>query len=103
QHAEPPDLAGPAQSLQREAWILLAKCSCHLRTRRLDEFDGAVAQESLLRCQMQVHNVRMRVNSEGSAHVGRERCAELPMSRYKSSRAGIVGMGQRHPPHRNSS
>src|SRR5262249_57213301 len=49
QHSEPPDLASLAQSLQREAWILLAKCSCHLRTRRLNEFDGAVAQEGLLR------------------------------------------------------
>ena len=53
--AEPPEFARLAQPCRREARLLIAKPARDLRPRRGDEFGGAVAQQSLLRCQMQVH------------------------------------------------
>ena len=58
--AKPPELPRLPQSRRREARILLAKSARDLRPRRRDEFGGAVAQQSLLRCQMQVHDDRSR-------------------------------------------
>ena len=70
--AEPPEFARLAQPCRREARLLLAKSARHLRPRRRDEFGGAVAQQSLLRCQMQVHE-RMAVRQFGRFSTRRAR------------------------------
>ena len=54
--AKPPEVSRLAQTCRRKAWILFAKYARHLRSGRHDEFGGAVAQQSLLRCQMQIHD-----------------------------------------------
>ena len=54
--AKPPEVPRLAQTCRREARILFAKYARHLRSGRHDEFGGAVAQQSLLRCQMQIHD-----------------------------------------------
>ena len=94
----------PAAAARREAPILRAKSARHLRPRRHDELGGAVAQQRLLRCQMQIHAYRACPSGrEGSARGGPGRCAGFPMSRHRSSRAAIAGTRLRHPPRRNSS
>ena len=53
--AEPSQFPRLPQPCRREARVLPAKSARHLRPRRRDEFGGAVAQQRLLRCQMQFH------------------------------------------------
>src|SRR5678815_3144911 len=55
--AKPAELPRLPQSRRREARLLLAKSARDLRPCRPDELGGAVAQQNLLRCQMQVHDI----------------------------------------------
>ena len=66
QDAEPAEFSGLAQPLGREARIAFTKSARDFRPRRADEFRGAVAQQHLLRCQMQVHD---RLSSASIRHL----------------------------------
>src|SRR6516162_6983064 len=100
--AEPPQFPRLPQPCRREARILPAKSTRHFWPRRRDEFGGAVAQQRLLRCQMQLHApIAPPVNLEGSRRGGRGRCAGSPMSRRRLSRDATEGTPPPHPPRRN--
>jgi hypothetical protein len=59
--AKPPKFSCLSQPLGRKTRILLAKSARHLRSSRVEELCGGVAQQDLFRCQMQVHG-RNRAN-----------------------------------------
>src|SRR5579862_9025036 len=59
ENSKPSEFGSLPQPGPRETRILLARRTGHLGARSGGEFSGAVAQQALLRCEMQVHDDRL--------------------------------------------
>ena len=109
ENAQPSEFSGLPQLLRREAYFALTKSTRDFRPCRASEFRGVVAQQGLLRSQMQLHESLPRprwfqhINSAGSERGEPRYCAGSPTSRHRWSRAAPAGTALRHPPRRNQS